>query len=110
MVVLAGEPVIVSVDIRVIVDCGEVIDRAIMSGIPNPTVNWLIDGIMLVNGSVPNVVISSDRRRLIIIDTLLAVGGGQTGNNGDYTCDVCIDFMDPNCNATTPVCVCGECL
>ena len=80
-----------------------------MSGIPNPTVYWLKDGIMLVNGSVPNVVISSDRRRLTITDTSLAIGG-PIGNDGDYTCDVCIDFMDPNCNKTTPVCVCGECL
>ena len=104
----SGEPVTVRDDERVTIDCSEVIDRAIMSGIPNPAVNWLKDGIVLdMNGSTPNVVISGDRRRLIITDTLLVVGG-QLGNEGNYTCDVCTDFMDPNCNITTPVCVCGE--
>ena len=104
---LAGENVTVGDDQRVIIDCSEVIDQAIMSGIPNPTVNWFRDGNMLSNGSVANVIISGDRRRLIITDTLLAVGG-QIGNDGDYTCDVCTDFMDPNCSITTPVCICGE--
>ena len=105
---LAGENVTVRDDERVIIDCSEVIDRAIMSGIPNPTVNWLKDGTVLeINGSAPNVIISGDRRRLIITDTLLAVGG-QLGNDGDYTCDVCKDFTSPNCNVSTPVCVCGE--
>ena len=108
VVVLAGEPVIVGDDVRVVIDCGQLIDRAIMSGIPNPTVNWLKDETLLDrNGSVPNVIISGDRRRLIITDTLLAVGG-QLGNEGYYTCDVCTDFTDSNCNITTPVCVCGE--
>ena len=110
VIVLAGEPVTVSDDQRVTIDCSEIINRAIMSGIPNPTVNWLKDGTVLDrNGSVPNVVISGDRRRLIITDTLLAIGG-QRGNEGNYICDVCTDFMDSNCNITTPVCVCGECL
>ena len=104
---LVGEPVTVSNDIRVVIDCGQLINRAIMSGIPNPTVNWLKDGNTLMNGSAPFVVVSSDRRHLIITDTLLAIDG-HLGNEGNYTCDVCTDFMDPNCNITTPVCVCGE--
>ena len=105
---LAGENVSVRVDERVIIDCSEVIDRAIMSGIPNPTVNWLKDGTVLeLNGSAPNVIISGDRRRLIITDTLLAVGG-QLESEGDYTCDLCTDFMDPSCDITTNVCICGE--
>ena len=105
----AGEPVIVSDGIQVVIDCGQFIDRAIMSGIPNPTVNWLKDGYILENGSAPNVVISSDRRYLLITDTFLVVAG-QPGDDGVdyYTCDVCTDFMDPNCNTTTPVYVCGE--
>ena len=109
MFVFIGEPVNVRDNERVTIDCSVTINEAIMSGIPNPTVNWLKDGNTLVNGSAPNVVISGDRRRLIITDTLLAVGG-QLGNSGNYTCDVCTDFMDPNCNMTTEACICGECL
>ena len=104
----AGEPVIVSDDIRLVIDCGQLIDRAIMSGIPNPTVIWHIkDGPILRNETAPYIILSRDRRRLIITDTLVAVGG-QLGNKDIYTCDVCTDFMDPNCSITTNVCICGE--
>ena len=107
MVVFAGEPVIAPDDVRVIVNCCQLIDLAITSGIQNPTVNWFKDGLELSNVSAPNVVISANRKLLIITDTLLAVGG-QLGNGGNYTCSVCRNFMSPNCSKTTHVAVCGE--
>ena len=107
--VLVGEPIVVGEDERVTIDCSEVIDPVIAGGIPNPTIRWLKDGAELTsNGSAPNVDISADRRRLIITDTLLAVGG-QVGNDGNYTCEVCEDETVINCrNRTTCIAVCGE--
>ena len=61
----------------------------------------------LSNGSVINVVISPDRRRLIITDTFLAAGG-LLGNDGNYTCDICMDYNVPDCVNESDVCVCGE--
>ena len=108
VVVFIGEPVIVPVYVRVTIDCSQLIDQTISSGVPNPTVTWHQNGLEISNGSAPNVVISADRRLLIITDTLLAVGG-QLGNDGNYTCNVCRNFMSPNCSKTTPVDICGEC-
>ena len=118
MFVFAGEPVAVKEDMRLVIDCSPLIDRvisddilnqAIGSGVTtlNPNVTWIKDGFTLSNGSLANVIISVNRRRLIITDTILAAGG-QSGTSGNYTCDVCTDFMDPNCSATTPIYVCGE--
>ena len=104
---LAGEPVIVSEGMRVVIDCGQLIDRAMSDGIRNPSVTWIKNGVMLLNGSATNVVISADRRRLIITDTLLPVGG-QLGNDGNYTCDICMDCNVPACANESVVCVCGE--
>ena len=107
--VFVGEPIVVGEDVRVTIDCSEVIDPVIAGGIPNPTIRWIKDGAELtINGSAPNVDISADRRRLIITDTLLAVGG-QVGNDGNYTCKVCDDSTYVNCrNRTTCNAVCGE--
>jgi len=107
VIVFAGEPVIVNDSMRVIIDCGQLIDQAVNDGIPNPTVTWMRDGLTLMNRTTPNVVISADRRRLIITDTLLAVGG-QLGNDGNYTCDICMDYNVPDCRNESVVCICGE--
>ena len=109
LVLFVGESIVVGEDVRVTIDCSEVIDPVIFSGIPNPTIRWLKDGAELTaNRSAPNVDISADRRRLIITDTVLAVGG-QVGNDGNYTCEVCDDPTDVNCrNQTTCNAVCGE--
>ena len=104
--VLVGEPVIVPDHVRVTIDCSQLIDQAISSGVPNPTVTWHRDRLELSNGSALNVVISADRRLLIITDTLVKLLGTRTG--GNYTCNVCRNFMSPNCSKTTPVAVCGE--
>ena len=109
MVVFAGKPVIAPEHVRLTVNCSPLIDQAVSNGVLNPTVNWFKDGSELSNGSAPNVVISADRRLLIITDTLLFFGG-RLGNDGNYTCDVCMDFMSSNCTntITTPVAFCGE--
>ena len=109
MVLFVGEPIVVGEDVRVTIDCSEVIDPVIAGGISNPTIRWIKDGAELTgNGSAPNVDISADRRRLIITDTLLAVGG-QIGNDGNYTCEVCDNPTDVNCrNRPSCIAVCGE--
>ena len=85
LVLFVGESIVVGEDVQVTIDCSEVIDPVIVSGIANPTIRWLKDGAELTaNRSAPNVDISADRRRLIITDTVLAVGG-QVGNDGNYT-------------------------
>ena len=103
-----GEPIVVGEDVRVTIDCGPLIDEAIAGGIPNPTVTWFRDGNKLTNATVTNVEISADMRLCIITDTLLAVGG-QLGNEGNYSCQVCEDPTNQNCmNETTCNAVCGK--
>ena len=108
VVVFVGEPVVVGEDVRVTIDCSRLIDETIAGGIPIPTVTWFRNGNQLTNATVTNVQISADMRLCIITDTLLAVGG-QLGNEGNYSCQVCANSTDPNCrNGTTCNAVCGE--
>ena len=108
MAVFVGEPVLVSTEVRVTIDCSPLIDRVSNNSVPNPTVRWFFDGRkLLANGSATNVEISADRRHLIITETAVSVGG-LLGNNGNYTCDVCTDFMSPNCRNTTELSICSE--
>ena len=107
LVVFIGEPVSVSTEVRVTIDCSLLIDLAIANGVQNPTVRWIKDGLELSNGSATNIEISADRRILIITETAVSVGG-QLGNDGSYTCDVCTDFMDPNCRIDGFIIVCSE--
>ena len=102
---LVGEPVTVGDDVRVTIDCSPLIDDAIDNGIPNPTVTWFKDGAELSNAYVPKVEISADKRFCIITDTLLAVGG-QLGNAGQYTCEVCDGTICMN--KTSCLFVCGK--
>ena len=107
MVVFVGEPIIVNTEVQVTINCSPLIDEAIANGIPNPTVRWIKDGLELSNGSATNVEISADRRLVLISATAVSVGG-QLGNDGSYTCDVCTDFMSPNCRNTTELPICSE--
>ena len=103
-----GEPVTVREDVRVTIDCRKAIQEARDSGITNPNVTWYKDGVTLSNGSALNVVISEDKTLCIITDTLLAVGG-QVGNDGNYTCEVCPPGSVNNCTIVTDcVAVCGK--
>ena len=105
LVVFVGDLVRVEEDVRVTIDCGPLIDEAINNGISNPTVTWVNSGAELSNGSAVNVEISADRRFCIITNTLLAVGG-QLGNDGQYTCEVCNNTICMN--KTSRVFVCGK--
>ena len=105
LVVFVGEPVRVGERVRVTIDCSPLIDEAIDNGIPNPTVTWFKDGAELSNVSVTNVEISADKRFCIITNSLLAVGG-QLGNAGQYTCEVCDNTICMN--KTSHLFVCGE--
>lgn len=87
MNVVVGDNVKVGVDERVIIDCGPLIDT---SSVPNLMVKWYFNGFDLLNGTSSNVVISQDKRLCIITRTLLSVGG-ELGNSGNYTCEVCSD-------------------
>ena len=105
LVVFVGEPIRVGERVRVTIDCSSLIAEAIDNGIPNPTVTWFKDGAELSNAYVPKVEISADKRFCIITDTLFAVGG-QLGNAGRYTCEVCDNTICMN--KTSYLFVCGK--
>ena len=108
-VVFIGEPFIFGEGIRVIIDCGRLIDATISStGISNPVITWYKNGNPISNGSALNVEISADNRSCIISETLFSIGG-QFGTDGNYTCEVCTDMMRMNCsiNQTTGT-ICSE--
>ena len=108
VVVFAGDHVIVPEDIRVTIDCGPIIDAVTAEIGMAPTVRWYKDDTLLTTGSAINVEISDDGRFCVITDTLLAVGG-QLGTDGNYTCEVCRNPTDTNCNRTDSCnAVCGE--
>ena len=108
LAVFVGEPILASTELRVTIDCSPLIDQAIINAsIPDPVVRWFRDGVELSNGSATNVEISADRRILIISATAVSVGG-QLGNDGSYTCDVCTNNTNPNCTIETEAIICGE--
>ena len=107
MVVFVGEPIVVPENIQVTIDCGQLIDQAIMmGGVANIT--WRKNGRIIVNDSEVNVVLSPDNRTIIITDTFLGTPA-QVGTDGLYSCEVCesiggtcmINITDPG-----PCCKC----
>ena len=101
-----GETISVGVQVHATIDCGPLIDNATTHGFSNPTVKWYKDGLRLSNGSAANVLLSEDDRLCIISSTLTAVGG-QVGNDGNYTCEVC-DNGNACISEHTILYVCGE--
>ena len=91
-----GQNIKLETDERVIIDCGPLIDAI---EVKNVTINWIHNSLLLPNVLVPNVVISQDERQCIIIETLWAAGG-QLGNGGNYTCEVCSDLNTCMSNST----------
>ena len=89
VIVFAGEPLILPVDVRrisVTIDCGKLIDQVVnTTGIANPTVTWYKHGFVLTTGSAINVVILDEGRFCIITGTLW----GLHDSGGNYSCEVC---------------------
>ena len=102
MNVVIGQDIKLGTGERVIIDCGLLIDN---SEVPHLSVNWYHNKLSLSNGSVPDVVISQNRRQCIITETAVP-SGGQLGNGGTYTCEVCNDLNTCRSNSTT-IDVCG---
>ena len=100
--IFVGQNVTVGVDKWIIIDCGPLIDS---TEVTNVMINWIHNTIPLVNGSAPNVVISQNGRQCIITGTLLAAGG-QLGNGGNFTCEVCSDLNTCMSNSSI-IDVCG---
>ena len=108
LTVIIGESATVRPDQQVLIDCGLLIKNiSNIIGI-NPRVIWEKNNIVLSNRSEKNVVISQDRRFLIISATALR-RGGELGTSGDYTCTVCVGDSNIDCiNGTSRQIVCGK--
>ena len=100
--IFVGENVKVGMGKQIIMDCGPLIDA---TEVTIEMINWIHNANPLSNGTVPNVVISQDERQCIITASLLAAGG-QLGNAGNYTCEVCSDLNTCMSNSSI-VDVCG---
>ena len=101
-----GQNIKVETGEQVFVDCGPLIDD---NEDANSKVTWYLDGFQISNGSRLNVIISQDVRLCIITNTLLS-DGGELGNGGNYTCEVCSDFSSDRSrclNGSSTVDVCG---
>ena len=101
--IFVGQNIRVEVNKQIIIDCGPLIDATEVTNITK--INWIYNNNPLSNISTPNVLISQDERQCIITGTLLGVGG-QLGNSGDYTCEVCSDLNTCMSNSSF-IAVCG---
>ena len=105
--VFVGKPVVVGEDIRVTIDCSQLIDNAISNGTKNPTVTWYdTGGRPAVDGHAGYAEISADGRQCIFPSTFIP-HGAHLPIDGNYTCEVCSD-PDTCVNRSTMFTVCGE--
>ena len=101
-----GETIIAREGVQVTINCTQLFNNKIKSGVQNPTVVWYKDRLTLKTGSNPNVVISKDRKLCIITSTLLTLDN-QAGNDGNYNCEVCGGIR--NCNdKKSNLVICGK--
>lgn len=99
-VVSIGEPITVPEDVRVVLDCGQLIDDTALDG----EVFWYKNGRPIINGIEVNVVVAADKRTIEITDTLRG-NPAMIGTEGIYTCEVC--DADKTCsNRKTALDVC----
>ncbi|XP_065885723.1 hemicentin-1-like isoform X3 [Dysidea avara] len=104
-VTFIDDPIPIPNNMRVEIDCGQVIDQAVMDGGGIANVTWYKNGRPITNNSVTNVVIAADNRSMIITDTFRGTPV-QVGTEGFYACEVCV--VGRNCfNVTrcTDICV-----
>ena len=108
LTVIIGESATVRPDQQVLIDCEPLIKNiSNLTGI-NPRVVWEKNNIVLSNNSEKNIVISENRRFLIISVTALR-RGGELGTSGDYTCTVCGRDSNIDCvHGTSRQTVCGK--
>ena len=104
-----GENVVVHENVRVTMDCIELIQDLIDLGEERPHVTWIKNTAVIGrNATEVNVFISGDERYCIISSTQLAVGG-QLGTTGNYTCKVCGGDGTVDCvSKTSSQVVCGK--
>ena len=104
---MVGEQVRVveEADIKVIIDCSQLMDSAINKGIQNPTVMWYNVYGTPINGSFFHVAeISADSRQCTITEFS---HGYQFEINGNYTCEVCSN-SNTCVNRSTILHICGK--
>lgn len=107
LTVYVGEVVRVGEEVRLTIDCSQLIDAAIGSGNLNPDVTWYgIHGLPITNLTSPYAEVSADNRQLIFPETLVPYGA-HLGIDGNYTCEVCSD-ADTCVNNSTTLYVCGK--
>ena len=96
-----GKDINVPPSVNLTISC----DHLISALVPY-NITWTTNGFVATNYSKSKLVISQDRRHLILTPTLLAVGG-QLGNRGTYTCAVC--FHNGACVEKQSRCeICGK--
>ena len=101
-----GKSAIVRMDVRVIIDCRQLVDDVRnLTGL-NYNVTWYKNEAVLANASENNLVISQDKRLCIITATSLAERG-ESGSSGNYTCRVCSGNANIDCIYNTSL-VCGK--
>ena len=109
-IVFAGEPIIVSADERVVIDCGPQIDSVAAETDMTPIVRWYKDGTIITTGSPINVHISDDGRFCVITETVSGAYS-QLVTDNSYFCEVCSTYIDFQRNYTgtgTVYIVCDE--
>ena len=108
---LIGEDDTVRLNVHVTIDCKQLI-KCKEGGeciVDDPNITWIKDGLVINNGSVPNVFISEDKRRVIIVTRITFTTHGQVGNDGNYTCKVCVGDGTTDCEKKSSCLkVCGE--
>ena len=105
-VTFIDDPIPIPENIRAEIDCGEVIDRAVMDGGGIANVTWYKNGRPITNNSETNVVIAADNRSMIITDAFRG-SPAQVGTEGFYACEVCV--VGRNCfNVTRCTDICGK--
>ena len=102
----SGENATVELNVYVTIDCQQLIDK--FKDESSPSITWSKDGVPLRNDSMENVLISEDKR-LVIVTRITFATGGLVGNDGNYTCKVCGGNGTADCEEETSCLkVCGE--
>lgn len=101
--VIIGEDLKVGEGEYIIIDCGPLISA---TRFQNATVNWYLNQLEITNETRDDIMISEDKRFCTITESSLGVGG-QIGNGGNYTCEVCSDLNTCKSNSSI-IDVCGE--